>query len=67
MNPFKKSEIPDPVDTGMYAICNKVCSLDEVEKILSFLFINDCKEEVMSAPPKVLKFKVALDAMHRIF
>lgn len=23
MNPFKKSEIPDPVDTGMYAICNK--------------------------------------------
>ena len=53
MNPFKKSEIPDPVDTGMYAICNKVCSLDEVEKILLFLFINDCKEEVMSAPPKV--------------
>ena len=27
MNPFKKSEIPDPVDTGKYALCKKCVHL----------------------------------------
>lgn len=67
MNFFKKSEIFDFVDIGMYVICNKVCLFDEVEKILLFLFINDCKEEVMLVLFKVLKFKVVLDVMYRIF
>ena len=39
MNPFKKSEIPDPVDTGKCAICNTVCSLDEVDNFFGICLL----------------------------
>ena len=63
MNPFKKSEIPDPVDTGKYAICNKVCSLEEADNFCDICLLMIARKKA----PKVLNFKVALNTVYIIF